>query len=130
LHTKNLKSKIMSLKAPTTKEEGKFQYCNYGYDTIKFKSFDDCMTNYNKVFYPPTTTDNKVACKDGTFDIGNGAVAPCINHGGQKDDFMKNAKDIVSLNGSWTVEKKIVYNVLITAVVLSISYYIYRKYKK
>jgi len=40
----------MSLMAPRTPEEGKFQYCNYGYDTTKFKSFDDCMTNYNKVF--------------------------------------------------------------------------------
>lgn len=49
----------MSLYAPQTKEEGKFQYCNYGYDKTKFKSFEDCMTNYNKVFYPATTTDSK-----------------------------------------------------------------------
>jgi hypothetical protein len=38
--------------------------------------------------------------------------------------------NIVSSNGNLIVEKKIVYNVLITAVVLSVSYYIYRKYKK
>ena len=38
----------MSLRAPQTKEEQKFQHCNYGYDTSKYKSFDDCMKNYYK----------------------------------------------------------------------------------
>jgi len=38
----------MALRAPETKEEQKFQYCNYGYDTSKYKSFDDCMANYYK----------------------------------------------------------------------------------
>ena len=38
----------MSLRAPETKEEQKFQHCNYGYDTSKYKSFDDCMANYYK----------------------------------------------------------------------------------
>jgi hypothetical protein len=76
------------------------------------------------------TNQYDVTCNDGTKDVSNGAIAPCTSHGGQKDDFIKKAKDIVSLNESWTVEKKIVYNVLITAVVLSVSYYIYRKYKK
>jgi hypothetical protein len=31
-----------------------------------------------------TSVSNKVLCNDGTYDIGNGAVAPCINKGGQK----------------------------------------------
>lgn len=78
----------MSLLAPQTKEEGKFQYCNYGYDKTKFKSFDDCMTNYNKVFFTPTTTDLKpinkfeVTCKDGTKDVSNGKNPPCTKNGG------------------------------------------------
>jgi hypothetical protein len=38
----------MASRAPETKEEQKFQYCNYGYDTSKYKSFDDCMANYYK----------------------------------------------------------------------------------
>jgi hypothetical protein len=38
----------MALFAPRTKEEQKFQHCNYGYDTSKYKSFDDCMKNYYK----------------------------------------------------------------------------------
>jgi hypothetical protein len=28
--------------------------------------------------------DNKVECNNGTFDISNGAVAPCLNSGGVK----------------------------------------------
>jgi hypothetical protein len=39
----------MSLYAPRTKEQAKFQYCNYGYDKNKYTSFDDCMANYGKV---------------------------------------------------------------------------------
>lgn len=31
-----------------------------------------------------TSVSNKVLCNDGTYDITNGAVAPCINKGGQK----------------------------------------------
>ena len=38
----------MSVRPPQTKEEQKFQHCNYGYDTSKYKSFDDCMKNYYK----------------------------------------------------------------------------------
>jgi len=38
----------MSVRPPQTKEEQKFQHCNYGYDTSKYKSFDDCMANYYK----------------------------------------------------------------------------------
>jgi hypothetical protein len=33
----------MSIRAATTCEEGIWQYCNYGYDTTKYTSFDDCM---------------------------------------------------------------------------------------
>jgi hypothetical protein len=59
----------MSLRPAETKEEGKFQYCSYGYDRTKFKSFDDCMTNYNKVFYPPTTTDLPIVVKPTTDEV-------------------------------------------------------------
>ena len=38
----------MSQRPAQTKEEQKFQHCNYGYDTSRYKSFDDCMTNYYK----------------------------------------------------------------------------------
>ena len=38
----------MSARPPETKEEQKFQHCNYGYDTSKYKSFEDCMANYYK----------------------------------------------------------------------------------
>ena len=38
----------MSLFAPTTEGEGKFQYCNYGYDRAKYTSFEDCMARYGK----------------------------------------------------------------------------------
>jgi hypothetical protein len=31
-----------------------------------------------------TSVSNKVLCNDGTYDIGNGKNAPCINKGGQK----------------------------------------------
>jgi hypothetical protein len=38
----------MSLFAPRTEGEGKFQYCNYGYDKTKYTSFEDCMAKYGK----------------------------------------------------------------------------------
>jgi len=38
----------MAVFGARTKEEQKFQHCNYGYDTTKYKSFEDCMTNYYK----------------------------------------------------------------------------------
>ena len=35
--------------------------------------------------YPPyMLATNKVECNDGTFDVANGVIAPCINHGGVK----------------------------------------------
>lgn len=39
----------MSLRAPQTASEAKFQHCNYGYDKSKFSSFDDCMKRYDDV---------------------------------------------------------------------------------
>ena len=36
----------MSLRAPQTAAEGKFQYCNYGRNRDKYPTFEDCMKNY------------------------------------------------------------------------------------
>lgn len=48
----------MSLRAPTTFQEARFQYCNYGYDKSKFTSREDCMTNYNPSPAVYTKPDN------------------------------------------------------------------------
>ena len=72
-------------------------------------------------------TEFKVACKDGTFDIGNGKVAPCVNKGGQKDSANLPTKSGVS------IFKKLAgaYNKnLIVAVVLVAGYFAYKKFKK
>lgn len=39
----------MSLFKPKTAEEGKWQYCNYGFNKDLFTSFDDCMNRYDEV---------------------------------------------------------------------------------
>lgn len=119
----------MSLTAPKTKEEGRFQYCNYGYDTTKFKSFDDCMANYNKVFYPPTTTDYRVVCKDGTFDIGNGVVAPCVGRGGVKSSSggAVNVPQGVGQAKQTFLEKN---KTMLIAVGVPVGFYAFSKYKK
>jgi hypothetical protein len=72
----------------------------------------------------------KVACKDGTFDIGNGAVAPCVNKGGQKNN--ANLPPPKAKSGDY-IFKKIAgaYNQnLIIAVVLVAGYFAYKKFKK
>jgi hypothetical protein len=118
----------MSLRPPQTKAEGKFQYCNYGYDTAKFKSFDDCMKNYNNVFYPPTETDlpnpYEVTCKDGTKDVGNGKNLPCLNHGGVKNS---NVKNTIVAPETFLQKHK---NHLLIAGALVLGYFAYKKFKK
>ena len=42
----------MSLQAATTKGEGHWQYCNYGYDKTKYNSMADCMKDID-----PSTKD-------------------------------------------------------------------------
>ena len=72
-------------------------------------------------------TEFKVACKDGTFDIGNGKNAPCVNKGGQKDNSQVPTKTGVS------IFKKLAgaYNKnLIVAGVLVAGYFAYKKFKK
>jgi hypothetical protein len=72
-------------------------------------------------------TEFKVACKDGTFDIGNGVVAPCVNKGGQKDN-----SQVPTKSGD-SIFKKLAgaYNKnLIVAVVLIAGYFAYKKFKK
>ena len=38
----------MSLFAPKSESEAKFQYCNYGYDKAKYTSWEDCMARHGK----------------------------------------------------------------------------------
>jgi hypothetical protein len=129
----------MSLRAPQTKEEQKFQHCNYGYDTSKYKSFDDCMKNYykfnksnlpdklpnqyNQVSQSQSTTTQgvsmKLTCNDGTTSSGNfsNVDSPCKNNGG-----VKSLEPITS--------KEPIYYILVTAGVLVAGYFAYKKFKK
>jgi hypothetical protein len=72
---------------------------------------------------------NKVLCNNGTYDITNGAVAPCVNAGGVKDSANAPAK-------TQSIDSKIqkitgAYNQnLIIAVVLVAGYFAYKKFKK
>jgi hypothetical protein len=57
----------MSLRAPQTAAEGKFQYCNYGRNKDKYPTFEDCMKNYMTNVtndFPPIS--GVVTCGDGT----------------------------------------------------------------
>jgi hypothetical protein len=70
---------------------------------------------------------NKVLCNDGTYDITNGAVAPCNSSGGVKGNLNLPTK------GKENITKKLLgaYNQnLIIAVVLVAGYFAYKKYKK
>ena len=129
----------MSLRAPLTSGEAKFQHCNYGYDTTKYKSFEDCMANYYK-FNKSTLPDKlpnqyntqnttqgvtmKLTCNDGTVSMGDfsnplgGRVdVPCRNNGGVKS-FEK------------IEDKEPIYYILLTAGVLIAGYFAYKKFKK
>ena len=126
----------MSLLPPKTKEEQKFQHCNYGYDTSKYKSFDDCMANYykfNKSNLPDKLPNQynqgvnqynqglsmKLTCNDGTTSVGDFSKvdAPCKNNGG-----VKSLEPITS--------KEPIYYILVTAGVLVAGYFAYKKFKK
>lgn len=71
----------MSLKPATSCKEGVWQYCNYGYDKTLYSSYEDCMS---KKMQECPTDEFEVICNDGTKDVSNGVVAPCLNHGGEK----------------------------------------------
>jgi len=55
----------MAIAPPKNKNEAIFQYCNYGYDGTKFKDFNDCMLNYDKVF---NTTENTKNFQNNVFN--------------------------------------------------------------
>ena len=61
----------MSLFAPRTEGEAKFQYCNYGYDKSKYTSFEDCMAKYGKDSLVIETTEKKEEPQPETT-LGNG----------------------------------------------------------
>ena len=70
---------------------------------------------------------NRVLCNDGTYDITNGAVAPCNSSGGVKSNSNLPKK------GKEDITKKLLgaYNQnLIIAVVLVGGYFAYKKFKK
>jgi hypothetical protein len=70
---------------------------------------------------------NKVLCNNGTYDITNGAVAPCDGAGGVKSNSNLPTK------GKEDITKKLLgaYNQnLIIAVVLVAGYFAYKKFKK
>ena len=120
----------MSLLAPQTKEEGKFQYCNYGYDKTKFKSFEDCMTNYNKVFYPATTTDLPVVkpTTDGVKQQNlNLAIRGDVMT--QEDKFYEMFGIKKTRSGDIGIQSRPLGRLLV-AVVLVGGYFAYKKFKK
>lgn len=142
----------MSLQAPRTPEEGKFQYCNYGYDSTKFKSFDDCMTNYNKVFNIESNTQ-----KPSKFDYSGinemlknsipfipPFMQPIIKNG---SDFNKQKSEIerqqilaleqkkydaekAMSDAQKNKTKEPIYYILVTAGVMIAGYFAYKKFKK
>jgi len=70
---------------------------------------------------------NRVLCNNGTYDITNGAVAPCDSAGGVKD----NSKSPTKSGGSVFTKLAGAYNLnLIIALVLVGGYFAYKKFKK
>jgi hypothetical protein len=132
----------MSLFAPRTKSEEKFQYCNYGYDSSKFKSFDDCIANYDK-YYKSNLPDSlpilqlpnepikkstpkvtmKLTCNDGTISLGDFSnIIPCEKNGGVKSMTKLNTEQ-----KSFFEEHK---NHLLLVAGLVVGYLLYKKFKK
>jgi hypothetical protein len=129
----------MSLFAPRTSGEAKFQHCNYGYDTSKYKSFDDCMANYdkfNKSNLPdklPILNNNKpetftnLKCNDGSIQsvgsnpLGGRVDVPCRNNGGvSPNQDLQKPRTFIEMNQGY----------IIIAVVLVAGYFAYKKFKK
>lgn len=92
----------MSLHAPLNKAEQKFQYCNYGFDPNKFRDFNDCMANYDKVV--------------------NTKTIPIEN--------VELLKKNVQIPTKQLKTKEPIYYVLITAGVMIVGYFAYKKFKK
>lgn len=84
----------MSLHTPSNKAEEKFQYCNYGFDPNKFRDFNDCMANYDKV------------SKSQTLLIEN-----------------------VEMPTKKINTKEPIYYILVTAGVMMVGYFAYKKFK-
>ena len=114
----------MSLIAPRTKEEEKFQYCNYGYDKNKYTSFDDCMANYGKadgVKITPTPLNQGTPTDPKSFNQGKtfGEQSPTTIEG------IANTGANNILNNKHNTN-----NYLIIGVAIVIGYLIYKKIKK
>ena len=75
---------------------------------------------------------NKVLCNNGTYDITNGAVAPCDSAGGVKNQQVVNAPALPTKSIDSKIQKITgAYNQnLIIAVVLIAGYFAYKKFKK
>ena len=76
----------MSQFKPKTAEEGKFQYCNYGFNKDLFTSFDDCMNRYDEVMSKRDSFDSEpqtqADCPEGTKFKPRGCKPPqkCTNN--------------------------------------------------
>lgn len=75
----------------------------------------------NGKLYEPKANSNEVTCADGTKDVSNGAKAPCTQNGGVNPT-------PTSTQGSNTKEP--IYYILVTAGVLVLGYFAYKKFKK
>jgi hypothetical protein len=69
----------------------------------------------------PKINQFEVTCKDGTKDVSNGIVAPCLSRGGisisTKDAYLKTTKEPI-------------YYIAITTGALVVGYLIWKKFKK
>lgn len=63
----------------------------------------------------------KVTCKDGTKDVGNGSDPPCIYNGGVNST-------PTQIQGNSTKEP--IFYILVTAGILVVGYFAYKKFKK
>jgi len=115
----------MSLFAPRTLAEGKFQYCNYGYDSTKFKSLDDCMTNYDKVFNVNTNS----SYNPNTYKVNISEEQKALEK--EKQQVVLEEKRLLELQNQPTqsfLEKHKNYLLIAGAVVL--GFLAYKKFKK
>ena len=87
----------------------------WGIDSLGRKTLN------GRLFEPKQNQQEKVICKDGTTSITNGAVAPCLNNGGvnenQTQPYINKTKEPI-------------YYILVTAGVMIVSYFAYKKFKK
>jgi hypothetical protein len=120
----------MSLFAPRTKGEEKFQYCNYGYDKSKYKSFDDCMANYDKYNKSNLPDSLPILVKPTTEEVKqqNLLVRNRGNSLTTEDKFYE-MLGIKKTNGGWGIQSRPLGRILV-GVILVAGYFAYKKFKK